>query len=119
MEILGAQGEEENPQVVEEEPVEDITTVMAPAISTTPLVDLNVTPIFFTMAKETFDDSHMAEVSPSSILLTFQVISRALPPLSSEGEVALSLGPYFSPFPQGSQLASQLVPDFSKKVDFT
>ena len=72
-----------NQQVEKEEPVEDITSLMALLVSATTGVELSATPVSSTVGKKTLDGSHVAEVSPPSPALTFQVVSRAPPPLAT------------------------------------
>ena len=73
----------------EEKQVEDITALMVPPVSATEIVVTNATLASSTVGKKTLDGNHVAEVVPSSPLMTFYVVSRA--------PLALPLAPGFQP----------------------
>lgn len=109
----GTRAEAETEAAGEEEYITDIT---APDPVSAPVtVDLNSTPAISAGDKETLRSGHVAEASPASPSVTFQVVSRNPPPLFSEKEqVTPATQPRGPRQPEVSQLAAPLVPDSSK-----
>ena len=96
-----------NQHAEEVDQVEDITTITALHVFITEVVVLNTTPISATVGEKIQEDSHMAEVTPPSFAMTFQVVVWDPPSLA-----------IFAPkFPPDSQLSAPLAPDIAEAVD--
>ena len=106
-EIQGAAVEGENQYAKKVNQVEDITAITALHVLTTEMLIPNATPISTIAVEEIQDDSHMAEVTPPRLAMTFQVVARDPPPLA-----ILAPG-----FPLDSQLSAPLAPDVAETVD--
>jgi hypothetical protein len=100
----------ENQHVEEVDQVEDITAITsltAPPISATEVVVPIATPISSTVGEEIRDGCHVAEVTPPSPAMAFQMVVRDPPPLAL-------LAPRF---PSDSQLSAPLAADVAETVD--
>jgi hypothetical protein len=86
---------------------EDITAITALPISTTEVLVPIATPISSTVGKEILDGRHVAEVTPPSPNMAFQMVARDPPPLA-----ILVPG-----FPPDNQLSAPLAPDVAETVD--
>ena len=60
----------------------DITAITALHVSSSEVVVPNATSVSATVGEETHDDGHMVEVSPLSLVMTSQVVTRDPPPLA-------------------------------------
>jgi hypothetical protein len=90
--------------------VEDITTitvVMAPPVSVTEEVVSIATHVSSTVGEESLDGRHMAEVTPPSPTMAFQMVARDPPPLA-----LLAPG-----FPPDSRMSVALAPNVAETVD--
>jgi len=87
--------------------VEEITAITAMPVSTTEVLVPIATPISSTVGKETLDGRHVAEVTPLSPTMAFQMVARDPPPLA-----ILAPG-----FPLDNQLFAPLAPDVAETVD--
>jgi hypothetical protein len=87
--------------------VEEITAITAMPVSTTEVLVPIATPISSTVGKETLDGRHVAEVTPLSPTMAFQMVARDPPPLA-----ILAPG-----FPLDNQLSAPLAPDDAETVD--
>ena len=105
--IQGAAVEGGNQHAEEVDQVEDITTITTLHVSTSEVVVPNATPVSATVGEETQDDGHMAEVTPPSLTMTFQVVVMDPPPFA-----ILAPG-----VPPDSHLSAPLAPDVAEAVD--
>ena len=106
-EIQGVAVEGGNQHAEDVDQVEDITAITALHVFTTEMVVPNATPVSATVGEETQDDGHMAEVTPPSLTMTFQVVVLDPPPLA-----ILAPG-----VPPDSHLSAPLAPDVAEAVD--
>jgi hypothetical protein len=104
MEIQGVVVGSGNQHVEEVEQVEDIT---APPVSATEKVVPIVTPVSSSIGEEPLDSRHVAEVTPPSPNMAFQMVVRDPPPLA-----ILAPG-----YPPDSQRSATLAPDIAETVD--
>ena len=102
--IQGAAVEGGNQHAEEVDQVDDITAITALHVSTTKVVVPNATPFFATVGEEIQKDGQMAEVTPPSLAMIFQVVARDPPPLAI-------LAPRFLP---DNQLSAPLAPDVAE-----
>jgi len=110
VEIQGAVVGGGNQHVEEMEQVEDITAITAiaaPLVCATEKVVPIATPVSSTVGGESLDGRHVAEVTPPSPNMAFQMVAWDPPPLA-----ILAPG-----FPPDSQLSAPLAPDVAEKVD--
>jgi hypothetical protein len=107
VEIQGAAVGGENQYVEEVEQVEDITAITGPPVSTTEEVVPIATLVSSTVGEESLDGRHLAEVTPPSPTMAFQMVVRDPPPFAL-------LAPGFSP---DNQLFASLAPDVAETVD--
>ena len=106
-EIQGAAVEGGNQHAEEVDQVEDVTAITTLQVFTSEVVVVNATLVSATVGKESQGDDHMAEVTPPSLAMTFQVVARDPPPLA-----ILASG-----FPSDSQLSAPLAPVVADAVD--
>jgi hypothetical protein len=107
MEIQGAVVEGGNQHVEDVEQVEDITAITeiaGPPVSATEEVVSLAIPVSSTVGE---DGRHVAEVTPPSLNMAFQMVARDLPPLA-----ILASG-----FPPDSQRSAPLAPDVAETAD--
>ena len=106
-EIQGVAVEGGNQHAEDVDQVEDITAITALHVFTTEMVVPNATPVSATVGEETQEDSHMAEVTPPSLVTAFQMVAREPPPLAS----------LVPEFPPDNQLSAPLVPNIAETAD--
>ena len=99
-----------NQHVEEVEQVEDITAIKAitalPVFATEEVVPI-ATPVSSTVGEESLDGRHVAEATPPSPTMAFQMVARDPPPLA-----ILAPG-----CPSDNQLSAPLAPDVVETVD--
>jgi hypothetical protein len=107
VEIRGASVGGGNHHVEEVDQVEDITAITALPVSTTEVLVPIAIPVSSTVGEETLDGRHVAEVTPPSPTMAFQMVARDPPPLT-----------IFAPgFLLDNQLSAPLAPDVAETVD--
>jgi hypothetical protein len=89
------------------EQVEDITAIAGPPVSATEEVIPLATPVSSTVGEESLHDRHMAEVTPPSPTMAFQMVVRDPPPLA-----IIAPG-----FPPDGQRSAPLAPDVAETAD--